>query len=100
MSFDTCLGKLRSMPLAKSEDGDLLSRYFVQGLGVDADYKPLESVLDKIGFISPTGVVFVNKETRVGLLPKMLSDLLDTRIMIKRSMTQEEDPQVYCFWIS
>ncbi|KYM99710.1 DNA polymerase zeta catalytic subunit [Cyphomyrmex costatus] len=40
---------------------------------------------DKINF-SPCGVVFVKKEVRQGILPRMLSEILNTRLMVKESM--------------
>ena len=38
------------------------------------------------GYISPNGSMFCAKETREGILPMMLKELLATRQMIKRSM--------------
>ena len=40
---------------------------------------------DKINF-SPCGVAFVKKEVRQGILPRMLSEILNTRLMVKESM--------------
>lgn len=39
----------------------------------------------KINF-SPCGVAFVKKEVRQGVLPRMLSEILETRLMVKKSM--------------
>lgn len=35
---------------------------------------------------SPCGVGFVKKEIRDGILPRMLREILDTRLMVKHSM--------------
>lgn len=40
---------------------------------------------DKINF-SPCGVAFVKKEVRQGILPRMLTEILNTRLMVKESM--------------
>lgn len=40
---------------------------------------------DKMNF-SPCGVAFVKKEVRQGILPRMLSEILNTRLMVKESM--------------
>ena len=39
----------------------------------------------KINF-SPCGVAFVKKEVRQGILPRMLSEILETRLMVKKAM--------------
>lgn len=36
--------------------------------------------------ISPCGVAFVKKQVREGILPKMLQEILDTRLMVKKSL--------------
>lgn len=40
--------------------------------------------------ISPAGVVFVKPEVRTGIIPQMLSEILNTRIMVKQSMKEYE----------
>ncbi|TGZ37682.1 DNA polymerase zeta catalytic subunit [Temnothorax longispinosus] len=40
---------------------------------------------DKMNF-SPCGVAFVKKEVRQGILPRMLTEILNTRLMVKESM--------------
>lgn len=37
-------------------------------------------------FVSSNGCVFVGREVREGILPKLLTELLQTRVMIKDSM--------------
>jgi DNA polymerase zeta len=38
--------------------------------------------------VAPNGLLFVKSSIRHGLLPKMLSEILDTRVMVKESMNQ------------
>lgn len=47
------------------------------------------------------GAVFVKKQTRHGLLPIMLQELLDTRVMVKNAMKKHNGNQVknYDFYI-
>ena len=39
-----------------------------------------------ISVVSPNEVIFVKKEVRQGVLPRMLQEILDTRVMIKTAM--------------
>lgn len=39
----------------------------------------------KVNF-SPCGVAFVKKEVRRGVLPQMLTEILNTRLMVKKAM--------------
>ncbi|KAF7306933.1 DNA polymerase [Mycena indigotica] len=60
-----------------------------QKFGVDPDLKLspglVESLYDHIT-VSPTGMMFVKPEVRKGLLGRMLTELLDTRVMVKHAM--------------
>lgn len=40
----------------------------------------------KLISISPCGVAFVKPSVREGVLPRMLREILDTRLMVKQSM--------------
>lgn len=44
---------------------------------------------DKLNF-SPCGVAFVKRDVRLGILPRMLQEILDTRLMVKKSMKQNK----------
>lgn len=44
--------------------------------------------------VSPNGVMFVKHEIRKGLLGKMLQELLNTRVMVKKSMKDYKDDPV------
>jgi DNA polymerase elongation subunit (family B) len=37
-------------------------------------------------YIAPSGAVFANKNVRLGVLPQVLKEVLDTRIMVKREL--------------
>lgn len=39
--------------------------------------------------VTPTGNMFVKSETREGILPRMLDEILKTRIMVKQSMKEK-----------
>ncbi len=41
--------------------------------------------------VSPNGMVFVKPEVRKGLLGRMLTELLDTRVMVKQAMKNVSD---------
>ena len=45
-----------------------------------------ELVMKNQVHISPTGVAFLLPSVRKGILPEMLQQILDTRLMVKRSM--------------
>lgn len=50
--------------------------------------------------VSPNGIMFVKPEIRKSLLAKMLAELLDTRVMIKRAMKdyKQDSVSVYYFY--
>jgi DNA polymerase zeta len=41
--------------------------------------------------VSPNGVMFVKPSVRRSLLAKMLTEILDTRVMVKRSMKENKN---------
>ncbi|GMH65595.1 hypothetical protein TrLO_g8868 [Triparma laevis f. longispina] len=45
-------------------------------------------------YVTPSGGVFVGKREKVGVLPKMLEELLETRAMIKRAMKAYKNTKV------
>ncbi|KAI8639136.1 hypothetical protein BD408DRAFT_392872, partial [Parasitella parasitica] len=74
--YSTCLGRIRKP--------DETSRF-----GVLPSFEPDDGLLDTLKDyinVSPNGIMFVKPEVRKSLLAKMLSELLDTRVMIKRAM--------------
>ncbi|CAG9858268.1 unnamed protein product [Phyllotreta striolata] len=43
---------------------------------------------------SPCGVGFAKKEVRDGIMPRMLREILDTRLMVKNSMKENKDDKI------
>lgn len=82
--FSTCLGRVEHLgsntPFEFGASMLRVSRQLLQQL--------LERDLVTI---SPCGVVFVKREVREGILPRMLSEILDTRLMVKQSMKLHRD---------
>lgn len=54
----------------------------------------LEIINITLGSVSPNGVMFVKPEIRKSLLAEMLTELLDTRVMIKRAMKDYKEDSV------
>ena len=81
MCYSTCLGRVSS---AKAEATGRLgfARYRAPKGSVAA--------LSPGGFMAPNGAVFVGKSHRLGVLPLMLQEILDTRLMVKRAMKRPE----------
>lgn len=48
----------------------------------------------KLIHISPCGAVFVKSSVREGVLPRMLREILDTRLMVKQSMKLHKDDKL------
>ena len=44
--------------------------------------------------ISPNGVVFVKNHVRRGIMPRMLEEILNTKVMVKHSMKLHKDDKV------
>jgi len=44
--------------------------------------------------VSPNGMIFVKPEVRRGLLGRMLTELLDTRVMVKQAMKSARGDKV------
>ncbi|MFQ6009927.1 MAG: DNA polymerase domain-containing protein [Candidatus Aenigmatarchaeota archaeon] len=43
--------------------------------------------------VTPYGTKFVKKETREGVLPKVIREMIDTRIEVKKQIRKETDPE-------
>jgi DNA polymerase zeta len=75
------------------------SDYFAPRLGVLEAYCPsihaVQSVKQIGGapdvFIADNGVVFVGKETRKGVLPRMLEDILTMRVLVKQTLKEAQN---------
>lgn len=57
----------------------------------------VKSLLDNIT-ISPAGVAFVKSEVRRGIMPQMLEEILDTRVMVKQSAKLYKNDKVRSHW--
>ena len=74
MCYSTCVG------------GDTGSR-----LGVDAKYSRDPRLVkaacaDGGGFVSPNGVLFLSPKDREGILPRLLREILESRVVVKKLM--------------
>ena len=98
--FSTCIGRVKQL------GGP-------QKLGVMDDYEiPMEQLellkdhvngkdfLDALTIlVSPNGVVFVKQHIRRGVLGRMLAEILETRVMIKKSMKHYKDQKVAFYFV-
>lgn len=82
--FSTCLGRVDL--LKENQPYEFGAFYLKQSDGV------LKSLLNNNDLIfSPCRVAFVNANIRQGILPKMLNEILHTRLMVKDSMKLYKD---------
>ena len=75
--FSTCLGKVMRL----NESGTF--KFGCSSLSIP---KSLLKNNRKHIHISPSGTAFMTQEVRQGILPEMLHDILETRIMVKNAM--------------
>lgn len=85
--FTTCLGRVQC--LGKN------SAFEFGATQLKVSRKRVEKLLKKdlINF-SPCGVGFVKKAVRDGILPRMLREILDTRLMVKNAMKENKEDRV------
>ena len=85
LCFSTCMGKPSHLE-GSEEDGKLQRLGCLENFTVQ---KSLESLGIKVEdlIIAPNGVSFVPKHVRGGILPRLLQEILDTRIMVRRHFT-------------
>lgn len=83
--FSTCLGRISDIQEEKNKESTLGAFPNI--------YFPPELVYALKDYIhtSPNGIIFLKREIREGILGKMLSEVLETRIMIKASMKKYKD---------
>lgn len=68
---------------------NIINNEFIDGLGISKTYRPnLNGIKNNANdiYIAPTGTTFVPKSQKEGILPIMLREILDTRVMIKKAM--------------
>lgn len=80
--YSTCLGRVNLM------DGPEPMEFGTAHLRIEAE--ELLKCADQIN-VSPCGVAFVPSSVRRGILPQMLEEILNTRIMVKRMMKEYKD---------
>lgn len=81
LCFSTCLGKIGA-PM------EVPAPFSSKRLGVvnyDLPTGLLSSMRDQI-YCAPNGVMYARPEHRLGTLPRMLHEILETRVMVKESM--------------
>nr|XP_016928563.1 DNA polymerase zeta catalytic subunit isoform X2 [Drosophila suzukii] len=82
--FSTCLGRVEHL------GGSSPFEFGASQLRVPRQM--LQKLLEHdLVTVSPCGVVFVKREVREGILPRMLTEILDTRQMVKQSMKLHKD---------
>ncbi|XP_075752219.1 DNA polymerase zeta catalytic subunit isoform X2 [Rhipicephalus microplus] len=82
--FSTCLGRVENLGSS--------APFGCSSLEVPLQY--VKSLRDHIT-VSPAGVAFVKPSIRRGLLPQMLDEVLGTRIMVKKAMSQCANKGLY-----
>ncbi|XP_049954261.1 DNA polymerase zeta catalytic subunit [Schistocerca serialis cubense] len=75
--FSTCLGRIEEL----GQTGPF--RFGCTKLRVNPH---LLKSLEKDINVSPSGIAFVKENIRKGILPRMLEEILETRLMVKKSM--------------
>jgi DNA polymerase zeta len=64
-------------------------------VGYDVPVDALKKIVaNKQYHVSPAGVAFVTSDVRRGILPRMLDEILNTRIMVKRCMAMYKNNSV------
>lgn len=86
--FSTCLGRVEH--LGSSDDP---FQFGATQLKISKTRVKKLVYKDMLHF-SPCRVAFVKPEIRMGMLPKMLQEILDTRLMVKDSMKKNKGDQV------
>ncbi|KAJ3040197.1 DNA polymerase zeta [Rhizophlyctis rosea] len=74
--YSTCLGRVQSP--GKPQKLGVMDDYYIPA-------EVVERLKDHVN-VSPNGVVFVKPHIREGVIRRMLSEILDTRVMVKQSM--------------
>ncbi|XP_044756178.1 DNA polymerase zeta catalytic subunit isoform X2 [Coccinella septempunctata] len=85
--FSTCAGRVES--LGKNTQFE----FGASNLRVSKERIQHLLKRDLLNF-SPCGVAFVKKNVRDGIMPRMLREILDTRLMVKKSMKENKGDSV------
>ncbi|XP_071479193.1 DNA polymerase zeta catalytic subunit-like [Diadema antillarum] len=85
--FSTCLGRVEHI----AQGGE----YTLGCTSLSSPPRQLEHLLTSDGLhISPNGIVFVKHSVRHGVLPRMLDQILNTRIMVKKALKDHKGDKV------
>ncbi|VDM42220.1 unnamed protein product [Toxocara canis] len=88
--FSTCLGKVSNMDNV-SQTG-LVDSMELGGLVYSLPANELTSMVENGNVhVSPTGTAFCKKSIRRGIMPIMLEEILNTRIMVKKAAKDYKD---------
>ncbi|XP_060525444.1 DNA polymerase zeta catalytic subunit isoform X2 [Cylas formicarius] len=85
--FTTCMGRVECL----GKNG--LFEFGATQLKISKRVTEKLAKRDLINY-SPCGVAFVKKELREGILPRMLKEILDTRLMVKNAMKENADNNI------
>ncbi|XP_053670865.1 DNA polymerase zeta catalytic subunit [Anopheles nili] len=86
--FSTCLGRIEHL-------GESTMEFEFGASNLRVPPKMVAALLEKnLVTFSPCGVAFVKNSVREGVLPRMLSEILNTRLMVKKSMKLHKDNTV------
>jgi DNA polymerase zeta len=89
--FSTCLGKISEICNISNQRDIKLGALEYATLPIEE----LKNLIDSdLIHVSPTGGVFVKQNVKLGALPLMLKELLDTRLMVKNSMKRYKNNRV------
>lgn len=83
--FSTCLGRVEKLGTTQP--------FEFGATQLKIPPAKLQKLHNKINF-SPCGVGFVRPEIRRGILPRMLQEILETRLMVKQSMKENKDNKI------
>lgn len=89
--FSTCLGRVPSAAQQQSAEGVKF------GASRIAHPPGRLSELHAAGnlSVSPNGIMFCSRQQRAGILPKMLEEILQTRVMVKQAMKDPSNDRSY-----
>lgn len=83
--FSTCLGRIEHL-------GNSADPFEFGASQLRLPAKLLRQLVERdLVTVSPCGVAFVKAAVREGVLPRMLREILDTRLMVKQSMKLHRD---------
>lgn len=93
MCFSTCLGRVPNEQDI-TQDGPDGTPGYRRVLGcseIDVSMETIKRLqAENKLWVSPNGIMFAKKSAKPGILPRMLNEILQTRIMVKKQMKNEE----------